>query len=209
MRKTQYRRRRRSKESPFALRTPRSALRTRQPAFTLIELLVVIAIIGILAALLLPVFVKDKQRAQGVVCMSNSRQLALSMQLYCHDFQDLYPPNPDDSKTMDGYNWCPGIVLGGIGGIPPGHDTFNPSILRNERKSLITPYIKNIEIFKCPAEKRSGPYSGSDPSLTGQIVPATRSISMNQGVGTIDPAYDAKPRAGNHDGVPRLSVNGP
>src|ERR1035438_7187134 len=132
--------------------------RLPRPGFTLIELLVVIAIIGILAALLLPVFSKDKQRAQGVICMSNSRQLALSMQLYCHDFEDFYPPNPDDSKTMDGYNWCPGIVLGGIGGIPPGHDTFNPSILRNERKSLITPYIKNIEIFKCPAEKRSGPY---------------------------------------------------
>ncbi len=53
-------------------------------AFTLIELLVVISIIGILSALLLPVFAKDKQKAQGVVCMSNSRQLALAMQLYAH-----------------------------------------------------------------------------------------------------------------------------
>ena len=180
-----------------------------RPAFTLIELLVVISIIGILSALLLPVLVRDKEKAQWIACMSNSRQLALAMQLYTHDYQDFYPPNPDDSNTMDGYNWCPGSVLGGIGGIPPGHDTFNPSILRNERKSLITAYIKNIEIFKCPADKRSGPYSGSDSALAGKIVPATRSISLNQGVGTIDPAYDAKPRAGNHDGVPRLSVNGP
>ena len=47
-------------------------------AFTLIELLVVISIIGILSALLLPVLVRDKEKAQGIVCMSNSRQLALA-----------------------------------------------------------------------------------------------------------------------------------
>jgi prepilin-type N-terminal cleavage/methylation domain-containing protein len=177
--------------------------------FTLIELLVVISVIGILSALLLPVLAKDKQKAQGIVCMSNSRQLGLAMQLYAHDFQDFYPPNPDDRNTMDGYNWCPGSVAGGIDGIPPGPDTFNPSILQNEKKCLILPYIKNIQIFKCPADLRSGPYSGSDPSLVGKIVPAARSISMNQGVGTIDPAFDANPGAHDHEGVPRLSVNGP
>ncbi len=99
-------------------------------AFTLIELLVVISIIGVLSALLLPVLVRDKEKAQGIACMSNSRQLALAMQLYAHDYQDLFPPNPDDSNTMDGYNWCPGNVSGGFAGTPPGPDTFNPTILK-------------------------------------------------------------------------------
>jgi prepilin-type processing-associated H-X9-DG protein len=73
----------------------------------------------------------------------------------------------------------------------------------------VAPYVKNIAVFKCPADPRNGPYSGSDPALAGKIVPAARSLSMNQGVGTIDPLFDAHPENRDHDGVPRLPVNGP
>jgi len=173
-------------------------------AFTLIELLVVIAIIAILAALLLPVLSRAKQRAQGAICLNNGKQMMTAMFLYTGENNEFFPPNPDDGNTIPGYNWCSGNA--GIGEA----QEFDPDVIKDPTLSLLITYLGgNVAIFRCPADMRQGPYSGNDPALKNTIVPAARTFSMNQAVGTIDPEFDADGRGGGHSGIPNLSVNGP
>lgn len=64
----------------------------RKQAFTLIELLVVISIIAILVALLLPALSKARGASETTVCLTNIRQLGMSMQMWGNDHdQHTYP----------------------------------------------------------------------------------------------------------------------
>ena len=68
--------------------------RTTGRSFTLIELLIAITIILILAALLLPMLGRSKEKARRVVCTSNLAQMSKSLFMYSDDGDGNLPPGP-------------------------------------------------------------------------------------------------------------------
>lgn len=139
--------------------------------FSLIELLVVIAIIAILAALLLPTLHIGKQKALGLGCMSNHRQLALAWRMYSDDNNDvlLYASESldwDKLWTAD-YAW----VTGTLNYSPSDPRNWDPDL--TIKKSPMWAYSgKNVNIWKCPADR-------SGVTIGGEFKPRVRSISMN------------------------------
>ena len=63
----------------------------KRRAFTLIELLVVIAILGLLAAILFPVFAHVRENGRRTVCLSNERQIGMAMLQYVADADETFP----------------------------------------------------------------------------------------------------------------------
>lgn len=70
--------------------------------FTLIELLVVIAIIAILAAILFPVFAQAREKARGITCVSNQKQILLAIMQYTQDYDESYPLGEQYPLHWDG-----------------------------------------------------------------------------------------------------------
>ncbi|GIV07618.1 MAG: hypothetical protein KatS3mg017_0820 [Fimbriimonadales bacterium] len=97
--------------------------------FTLIELLVVIAIIAILAAILFPVFAQAREKARQTQCMNNLKQMATGTLSYIQDYDEKFPMA-----------------------------VYAPALNRNGQQCAFTlfdavdPYIKNLDITKCPSE---------------------------------------------------------
>lgn len=76
--------------------------------FTLIELLVVVSIIAVLAALLLPVLAKSRDRAKRTICTGNLRQWGFALASYADSNVDWLPPRYSYVKPANGVTAVPG-----------------------------------------------------------------------------------------------------
>jgi len=119
-------------------------MKVHRQAFTLIELLVVIAIIAILAAILFPVFAQAREKARTTSCLSNTKQISTGHLMYTQDYDETicmwayWKPQPQ--HTPDGYIYSTEILL--------------------------QPYIKNLQVFKCPTDDGSGLTLFLDPNAS-------------------------------------------
>jgi prepilin-type N-terminal cleavage/methylation domain-containing protein/prepilin-type processing-associated H-X9-DG protein len=114
--------------------------------FTLIEVLVVIAIISVLAAVLYPVFARAGANGRKGACMSNLRQIGLALSAYVEDWDSYLPPFTTS--------------------IDPGAERQTDRLL----VAALEPYIKNNDIWFCPADRYARRKAHPDGAHTDHTV---------------------------------------
>ncbi len=144
----------------------------RKHAFTLIELLVVIAIIGILAAILFPVFGRARENARRTSCLSNLKQIGLGAAQYIQDYDGQMFHHHEDWVLDDGTQvpTLPSSVSGCTGGGSGNSQAEKPWII------FFQPYLKSRQIGFCP----------SDPTPHSAKL-ATDILGYNGGIATGEP----------------------
>ena len=135
-----------------------------RPAFTLVELLVVIAIIGSLVSLLMPAIQQVRQKADTLKCISNLRQIGVSLILYANDHGQHTPVIEP---------W-------------PGQPVYSASDGAQTMLQALGPYGVTTGVLQCPADLKGPNYYAKEgssyqwfPMANGQNTQSIKTVWMN------------------------------
>jgi prepilin-type N-terminal cleavage/methylation domain-containing protein/prepilin-type processing-associated H-X9-DG protein len=138
--------------------------RRKTDGFTLIELLVVIAIIAILAAILFPVFAQAREKARQTSCVSNEKQMALSVIMYSQDYDELFPEAFGYDTGVGGWAWNYRLPVP-VSWATPADARANAAT--GNWINSCSPYTKNYQVVHCPSSTNVGFDGGNAYTGTG------------------------------------------
>lgn len=133
----------------------------RRRGFTIIELLVVVGVVAVLMAILLPSLATGRDRARGVQCLSNLRQLGLAQTMYAGDFKGRVIPAAYTSARIVGDGppiyWWGGLDESGV----------------DHTRGFVWPYLQSElragGLFECPNQ----PWGSYEPQGQENAVTST------------------------------------
>ncbi|MBI3947262.1 MAG: DUF1559 domain-containing protein [Armatimonadetes bacterium] len=140
--------------------------------FTLVELLVVIAVVAILAAILMPVFAKARERARQTQCLSNLKQIAAAWQMYAQDHDETACPAYYFTSGWRFEHAWDFTLDWGAGNTPKWY------------RGLLGPYIQSGAVHHCPSfsgEAWGRPFTGYAYNTTyigGDVLAGGRPCSL-------------------------------
>jgi len=130
-------------------------MKKRKKGFTLIELMIVIAIIAILAAVLVPNFMRAREASRLTACKSNLKNISTSVETYSNDYDGLYPGDTNFRDVVNGE----GAGVGTLAQNYIGKTLRGPAAAAPYRYRLSTASGAGYWIY-CPA----APGSGANPN---------------------------------------------